>query len=122
MKFHHIAFEVKDIEVSRRFYQDYLGLEKETQFELMGEKIAFLTLGDFRIELIQTQYSAYVTLGRMRLHLCFEVKNMERMLNRLKKDGYHITEGPYFLANGWKTFFSTGPDAEILEFLEISRD
>ncbi|WP_160118341.1 VOC family protein [Bacillus sp. V59.32b] len=120
MKFHHIALEVKDIEVSRSFYQDYLGLEEETQFELMGGKIAFLTLGNLRIELIQTQDSEHVTSGR--IHLCFEVKDMEHALIRLIKDGYYITEGPYFLANGWKTFFSTGPDAEILEFLEISRD
>lgn len=120
MNFHHIAVEVQDIERSRSFYQDYLGLELESQIELMGERIAFLTLGNFRIELIQMQEREHAVSGTN--HLCFEVKNIEQMLTRLKRDGYQITEGPYFLANGWKTFFSAGPDAELLEFLEISRD
>ncbi|WP_404332972.1 VOC family protein [Mesobacillus maritimus] len=111
MRFHHYAIEVKDMEASILFYQNYLGFKIEQTLQFMGEEIVFLSLVDLKLELYLKQDKASHTQG---IHLCFEVED----INEIMKD-LPILEGPCQLENGWKTVFVEGPNHEVLEFLQI---
>lgn len=111
MKLHHYGIEVENLEESITFYQNLLGLEIESRFTFMDEKIAFLGSDDFRLELVETQEEIKTT------HICFEVKNLPEIIKQL--DRMHKLEGPYKLENGWETVFYEGPNQEIIEFLQI---
>ncbi|MCC3358925.1 VOC family protein [Bacillus sp. REN16] len=108
MKLHHYGLEVRNLDESVDFYKNQLGFLEEQRFRFMEEDIVFLTLGDFRLELI-----AGHTLNA---HICFEVNNLDCTMTMLT--GLRKIEGPYHLDNGWKTAFYEGPTKEILEFLQ----
>jgi len=112
MRFHHYALEVNNVEESVAFYKKYLGLQEESRMFFMGEKIVFLTLGEFRLELISGQQQYDKTT-----HICFEVGDLDEVISRF--DDRRKIEGPYKLKNGWQTVFYEGPDQEIIEFLQI---
>lgn len=111
MDSHHIGLEVENLEEAISFYKNLLGFEVEDRFSFMGEKIAFLTLKAFRIELIENQ------LERKSTHICFEVTDLHDIMNDFP--AMEILEGPYSLQNGWKTVFYEGPNKEQIEFLQI---
>lgn len=113
MRFHHYALEVKNIEESVAFYKKYLGFQEECRMYFLEEEIVFLTLKDFRIELL----SGHQKIDRL-THLCFEVKHLQDVMNRF--GDYRKIDGPYKLENGWETIFYEGPNQEILEFLQVT--
>ncbi|RFB11519.1 VOC family protein [Bacillus sp. HNG] len=112
MKLHHCGLEVSNLEDSVNFYKNHLGFEEEKRLVLMGEEMVFLTLGEFRLELIASH-----TLSA---HICFEVSNLDRILPMLT--GLRKVEGPYQLDNGWQTVFYEGPSKELLEFLQTTKN
>ncbi|MFF2450178.1 VOC family protein [Neobacillus sp. NPDC058068] len=112
MRFHHYAMEVNNLENSIAFYQKYLGFQEESRMFLMGEEIVFLSLGDFRLELISGQQESEKSA-----HICFEVNDLAKVIKRFE-DNRKI-DGPYKLENGWETVFYEGPNQEIIEFLQV---
>ncbi|MEH7386654.1 VOC family protein [Bacillus sp. JJ1521] len=110
MKLHHYGLEVSNLEDSVDFYKHFLGFQEEKRFRFMEEEIVFLTLDDFRIELISS--------NTINAHICFEVSNLDRIITSLT--GLRKIEGPYRLDNGWQTVFYKGPTTEILEFLQTN--
>ncbi|MCG3088336.1 VOC family protein [Sporosarcina cyprini] len=112
MRFHHYGVNIRNLEQSTAFYQELLNLEIETRFSFMEEKIVFLSSGDFRLELIETEEDENI------LHFCFEVTDLQVVMSRLDK--MKKIEGPYLLHNGWQTAFYEGPNREIIEFLQTT--
>ncbi len=111
MRFHHFAVEVENLEESITFYKKLLGLEIESQFSFMDEKIVFLASDDFRLELIANPEDVKTT------HICFEVNNLCEVMNEI--DSKQKLEGPYKLQNGWEIVFYEGSNQEIIEFIQI---
>lgn len=109
MRFHHVGLEVRDVEGAMAFYRSLCGFEVEERLTLMGEEIAFLRLGDLRLEL-------YAGEDTSASHICFEVEDIEPYLERLP-----LLEGPFELENGWRTAFFLGEDGEVLELLTKKR-
>lgn len=111
MNVHHIGIETKDIEKSRRFYEQ-LGFQMKDRMVLMGEELLFLTLGDFTLELIaqETEKEAGNT------HLCLEVTDLKEHAEIVENST--TIEGPYLLENGWNTLFIKGPSGEIVELVQ----
>ncbi|MBT2639908.1 MULTISPECIES: VOC family protein [unclassified Bacillus (in: firmicutes)] len=112
MRLHHFGLEVTNLEDSIKFYTDLLGLEMESRHSFLGEDIAFLASGHFRLELVYPPQSTHST------HLCFEVSDLQQVIKTLGSD--KIAEGPYKLDTGWETVFYEGPNHEVIEFLQLS--
>jgi lactoylglutathione lyase len=115
MHFHHFAIEVKDLETSLAFYQKYLGLHEEDRIEFNKENIVFLANNNFRLELISGGQQNH----SQGIHICLEVDNVQEIIRIFNNNGISAIEGPYKLNNGWETVFYTGPDNEVIEFLQI---
>ena len=115
MKFHHFGVTVNHLEEALDFFKSHLGFEEESRFVFMGEEIVFLTLGDFRIELVSSQEE-----HELNIHICIEVNKLTDLMAQSKS--FRKIEGPYKLDNGWQTIFYKGPNQEIIEFLQIVSD
>ena len=99
-KVHHMALIVASIEDALGLWRDLLGLELETIMDIAQDKvrIAFLDVGESKIELIQpTDDSTGVarflaSKGEGFHHVCFEVQNLSETLLRLEIDGLDLID------------------------------
>jgi len=113
MKLHHVGVNVSHLRNSIEFFKREFGFEIESHFIFMEEEIVFLTLGDFRLELVSSNEE-----NQFNTHICFEVNKLIDVMARCK--ALRKMEGPYELDNGWLTVFYEGPNQEIVEFLQDS--
>ena len=114
MNLHHIGIEVKDIEQSRKFYENVLGFEEETFFKLDDEKILFLRKQNFLLELIQSSNNESIMVQQY--HLCFETESFQF----IKDNNLIIYEEAIKLDNRWETVFIKNSDGELVEFLKYT--
>lgn len=99
-KVHHVGVVVRDMDQAMRFYRDTLGLHvhKEATIQEQGVRAALLTLGDSEIELLQpivedTGVARYLEKrGEGLHHVCFQVDDIERDLNALKRRGTEMID------------------------------
>jgi methylmalonyl-CoA epimerase len=97
---HHVAVVVRDIEHALAFYRDRLKLPVELvlPIESDGVTIAFLTVGESKIELVQpTDESTGVarfleSRGEGFHHVCLEVADVNAELTRLADDGVELID------------------------------
>ncbi len=99
-KIDHIAIAVNSIEEARKFYEKYLHLKVENieTVESQGVKVAFIPIGDTKIELLEplsenSPISKFLQKrGEGIHHLCFQVKNIEKYLEELQRDGVKLID------------------------------
>jgi len=99
-RIHHVAVVVASIERSLVFYRDVLGLALETVMEIPQDKvrIAFLGVGESKVELVQptddtTGVARFLaSKGEGFHHVCFEVDNLAETLLRLEIDGVELID------------------------------
>jgi methylmalonyl-CoA epimerase len=97
---HHVAIVVKSIEAALAVYRDMLGLPLETIMDIESDhvRIAFLGVGESKVELVQpTDDSTGVARflankGEGFHHVCFEVANLTEELTRLGIDGIELID------------------------------
>ena len=97
---HHVAIIVRDIEASLSMYRDTLGLPVEMVLpvEADGVIIAFLTVGESKIELVQpTDMSTGVAQflekkGEGFHHVCFETPDVDETLRDLAARGVELID------------------------------
>jgi len=97
-KLNHIAIVVKDIDASLSFWHDALGLTLDHIEDVPSQasKVAFIPIGDSEIELVQPTTSdsgvaKYLEKrGEGLHHLCFEVDQIESVLESLKAKGIQL--------------------------------
>lgn len=114
MRIHHFAIEVRQLNRSKAFYEEIMGFTEHLKINIHGEDIIFLELGGFKLELIENKLARAADY----IHLCFEVGNLNDLVNRLEEYTLIPEEGPCELENGWKNAFYRGPDNELIEFLQ----
>jgi len=99
IKLNHLAIVVDDMEAALQFWRESLGLQQAGEIESVPAEnvgIAFLSLGDAHIELIQptTDDSGVakflVKRGPGMHHLCLEVANLDAKLEELSARGYEL--------------------------------
>ncbi|WP_316568998.1 VOC family protein [Neobacillus sp. YIM B06451] len=115
VEFHHYAIETNLLEEVAEFYKTALGFRDEKTIEFHGKKLIFLTLGVFRIELIEGDEPIQ---GNDSIHLCFQVGALDSIIKTVERAGLVKAEGPFTMENGWRSVFYTGIAGETLEFLE----
>jgi methylmalonyl-CoA/ethylmalonyl-CoA epimerase len=99
-RIHHVAVVVRSIEESLAFYRDALGLDLETIMDVPDDRvrIAFLGVGESKIELVQptdetTGVARFLeSKGEGFHHVCFEVDNLAESLMRLEIDGLELID------------------------------
>jgi methylmalonyl-CoA/ethylmalonyl-CoA epimerase len=99
-KVHHVALIVESIETALGFWRDMLGLELETIMDIEHDhvRIAFLSVGESKVELVQptddtTGVARFLaSKGEGFHHVCFEVANLTETLIRLELDGLELID------------------------------
>jgi methylmalonyl-CoA epimerase len=99
-RIHHVAFVVRDVEVSLGFYRDILDLELETILPIPSDRvtIAFLPVGESKVELVAptddtTGVARFLeTKGEGFHHVCFEVPDLAETLTRLAIEGIELID------------------------------
>ncbi|HVM29615.1 MAG TPA: methylmalonyl-CoA epimerase [Candidatus Limnocylindrales bacterium] len=97
---HHVAVVVRDLDAALAFYRDRLGLPVELilPIESDGVTIAFLTVGESKIELV---WPTSPTTGVARFlesrgegfhHVCLEVADLGAELDRLAGEGVELID------------------------------
>jgi len=97
---HHVAVVVRDIDQALTFYRDRLSLPVDLvlPIESDGVTIAFLSVGESKIELVQpTDASTGVarfleSRGEGFHHVCLEVADINAELNRLAAEGVELID------------------------------
>jgi methylmalonyl-CoA/ethylmalonyl-CoA epimerase len=102
-KINHIAVVVEDIQSSLVFWEDALGIKMSKVEDVPAQKakVAFLPVGDGKVELVQPTDPESGTAkflsehGGGVHHLCLEVDDINGMLAQLKEKGIRlINESP----------------------------
>ena len=99
-RIHHVALVVRSIEASAVLWRDYLGLRLETITDIESDRvrIAFLQVGESRVELVEpTDGSTGVarflaSKGEGFHHVCLEVPNLSEELTRLGIEGLELID------------------------------
>ncbi len=96
----HIAVVVRDLEAALRVYRDALGLPLESILPIPsdGVRIAFLPVGESKIELVEptipdTGIARFLEKrGEGFHHVCFEVEHLAETLMRLAIEGVELID------------------------------
>ncbi len=97
---HHVALIVRSIEAALGLYRDLLGLELQQVLEIPsdGVRIAFLGIGESKIELVEPTDDAtgvarfLAKQGEGFHHVCLEVANLAEELTRLAINGLELID------------------------------
>lgn len=113
-KIDHIGIAVRSIEKTSELFSNILGLKVASE-EIVEEqkvKVAFLSLGDSELELLESTspegpIARFIEKkGEGIQHIAFRVDNIEKALEKLKKEGVRlIDEKPRYGAGGAKIAF-----------------
>ena len=99
-RLHHVALVVRSIEASAVLWRDYLGLELETIMDIESDRvrIAFLRVGESRVELVEptdttTGVARFLaSKGEGFHHVCIEVASLSDELTRLGIEGLELID------------------------------
>jgi methylmalonyl-CoA epimerase len=99
-KVHHVALVVRSIPEGLRLWQELFGLELESVMDIEQDRvrIAFLGVGESKVELVEptdatTGVARFIaSKGEGFHHVCFEVPNLAETLLRLEIDGLELID------------------------------
>ena len=119
---HHYSLDVSDIEVSRRFYGNLLGL-KEIERPDFGIPGAWYQAGAVQLHLIQIPEGVDVgtrasSLTPLAAHIAFEIDNYERVEAELREAGIDMQA----LGERAGQISVRDPDGNTIEFIDPSRN
>jgi catechol 2,3-dioxygenase-like lactoylglutathione lyase family enzyme len=124
----HVSLLVKDVEQSKRFYTQLLGMEEHPRPGNFNFPGAWLRKGSAEIHLIgedepgrvdmvqSVEYSpAELSTGHV-THFAFEVKDLEETHRYLQARGIPLVGGPRPRGDGVMQMYIRDPDGYIIEF------
>jgi catechol 2,3-dioxygenase-like lactoylglutathione lyase family enzyme len=123
----HCALVVSDLERSRRFYRDGLGLteiERPANFAFAGawfqagaDEVHLIVEGDTTMRAGASEPGAGLEVGLV-THLALEVDDLAAMLTSLSEQGIEIGGGPMPRGDGVEQAFLLDPDGYVVEVFE----
>ena len=116
-RLHHVSFAIRDLERSRRFYEDVLGLEPIPRPE-MGLAGAWYRAGDAEVHLIVTPEGQDVgrppgKLSPIANHNAFAIDDYTRVRDELVAKGLEVIETNESLGQMWVG----DPDGNVIELI-----
>jgi glyoxylase I family protein len=93
---HHISVPTRNLEKSRAFYRDIIGLTERARPN-MGHPGAWFAMDDQKLHLIETHSATYrpqPIIDTKDIHHAFRVPDFEAALDRAISHGYSETAGP----------------------------
>jgi catechol 2,3-dioxygenase-like lactoylglutathione lyase family enzyme len=127
MRIQHAGLVVSDVDRSRRFYADVLGLEeipRPPNFTFAG---AWFRLGEDELHLLaeadttggagQRDAGPGAAYG-LTHHLAFEVDDLDAACVRLAENGLALEGGPMPRGDGVTQVFFLDPDGYVLEYFQ----
>ena len=127
MRIQHAGLVVSDLERSRRFYREALGLEevpRPANFRFDG---AWFRFGEYELHLLAEEHTTggagqpNAGAGAERgltHHLAFEVDDLDAACARLAEAGVALSGGPMPRGDGVTQVFFFDPDGYVLEYFE----
>ena len=128
MRIQHVGLVVSDLERSRRFYRDALGLEEVPRPPNFAFDGAWFRFGEYELHLLA---EAHTTGGAgqpeaggpgaergLTHHLAFEVDDLEPACARLARAGVPLVGGPMPRGDGVTQVFFRDPDGYVLEYFQ----
>ena len=116
-KIDHIGMIVNDLDASIKNYTSKLGLEvkeiEEIEVEGSKDRLAFMPVGDTKIELIETSAEKGIAADFLKEHgegihhIAIQVEDIDKMFNDLKSQG---------VAFRWDQVIDRGPGTKIAFF------
>ena len=131
MRIQHVGLVVSDVERSRRFYRDALGLEEVSRPPNFRFDGAWFRFGGTEIHLLA---EAHTTGGAgqgdagpgaargLTQHLALEVDDLDVACERLAKNGVPLDGGPMPRGDGVVQVFFRDPDGYVLELFQWTED
>jgi len=125
---HHVSIVVKDIEKSKHFYCDVLGMEDVARPENFTFGGAWFRKGDCEVHLIHISEAVQepgdapntptetrdLTFAR---HFCFQINDVDEMLKTLNKFNIPIACGPRPRGDGATQTYIYDPDGHMVELV-----
>lgn len=129
---HHVALPVADLERSRQFYSDVLGLEEieRPPFDFPG---AWYQVGDRQLHLIVHAVSTFregKPVDSRDIHFAIRVESYRETREFLRSKGFHpeaadefkrMKESPKSTA-GWPQLYIMDPDRNVIELNAVELD
>jgi len=131
----HIALLVSNLEISKRFYKETLGLETVFEHPISGKQfekvtgiegfdVVFAVLSDKKskvnIELAEFK-NGLIESPSVFNHIAFEVEDVDVLYEKFVNNGIETVSGPVTLShphpkiNGKRFFYFNDPDGNIIE-------
>ena len=130
-KLNHVAVVVEDIQSSLTFWENALGIKLEKMEDVPAQKakVAFLPVGEGKVELVQPTDPESGTgkflkeRGGGMHHLCLEVDDIAGMLAQLKEKGVRLINETPLEMEGRKIAFIHPKSASgvLVELYEITK-
>lgn len=126
MTFAHISIRASDMDRSIAFYRDLMGMVLDRRREIPQNRaeIAFLkdTKGSFFLELThyddQKEFIQAEYMKRTFDHLAFKVEDLRGLVDRVKQEGFTVTDEPFELSPGHWLAFIEDPDGTLIELIQ----
>jgi catechol 2,3-dioxygenase-like lactoylglutathione lyase family enzyme len=118
-KLAHVCIGSSNLDATRKFYCGCLGLKEHFNFIKEGKNIGT------HLEICHGSYLEFFT-GNPKIHednvirhICFEVGSIDELIERLRKDGYEVTDKKMGTDKSWQAWTSD-PDGVKIEFHEYT--
>jgi lactoylglutathione lyase len=121
MRFCWVTIAVQDIEKSKRFYTDIVGLPIDRVMK-PSETMELVFLGDetTKVELLYDANHKGRDFGKD-ISIGFEVEELEAFMDKLKKSGIGILSGPHQPGPRIRFIYVLDPDGVKVQFIENIR-
>jgi len=115
----HICILTHDLEKTRSFYQDALGLEMGFEFEKEGTLFGYyISLGnDTFIEVFQGEPGE---VGNIQ-HVAIQATDLDALIDRIREYGYDVSDKTFGADNAWQAWV-TDPNGIRIEFHEYTAE
>ena len=122
----HVTIVVKDLDASRRFYGEALGMVEAQRPDRMTFKGAWMRQGSAELHLVQADWSCQppgdalavpnerADVGRAR-HIAFAVADLDAAQAHLASQGVAVVLGPRGRGDGVIQMYCYDPDGHLIE-------
>ena len=118
----HVCIFAKDLEVTRRFYAEVLGMEVVFNFLRDGEAFGYYlgAGGRSHVEVFLRPEAEYGDLNQIN-HFCLEVQSMDEAVAHIRRQGVEVIDKKFGCDDTWQAWVRD-PNGVRIELFEYTRE